>query len=56
MIDFLRAKGTQRMIAYVLRENDGMRELAADAGFVVDRAGSDSDALRLVKTLAPPAT
>ena len=45
MIAYLRSRGTQRLSAYVLRENVSMRELAASHGFVVDRARSDSDAL-----------
>ena len=45
MIGYLRSRGTQRLSAYVLRENVSMRELAASHGFVVDPARSDSDAL-----------
>ena len=36
MIDFLAGRGTQRMVAYVLRENEAMRELARSQGFAVD--------------------
>jgi len=45
MIEHLRRRGTQRMVAYVLRENTAMRDLARAHGFAVDPKGSDSDAL-----------
>ena len=51
MIDFLIGRGTQRMVGDILRENHGMRDLARSNGFVVDPAGSDADALRVVLTL-----
>ena len=51
MIGFLIGRGTQRMVGAVLHENHGMRELARSNGFVVDAAGSDADALRVVLTL-----
>ncbi len=51
MIDFLIGRGTQRMVGAVLHENHGMLELARSNGFVVDTAGSDADALRVVLTL-----
>ena len=51
MIDFLTGRGTQRMVGDILHENLGMRELAQSNGFVVDAAGSDADALRVVLTL-----
>ena len=51
MIDFLAGRGTQRMVGYVLRENDAMRELARSHGFAVDEAASDSDALHFVRVL-----
>ena len=51
MIDFLTGRGTQRMVGDILHENRGMRELARSNGFVVDAAGSDADALRVVLTL-----
>ena len=47
MMDFLPRRGTQRMVAWVLRENKPMRELALALGFVEDRegeaAGGDDD-------------
>ncbi|HEY2925374.1 bifunctional acetate--CoA ligase family protein/GNAT family N-acetyltransferase [Piscinibacter sp.] len=55
MIDFLTRRGTQRMVGYVLRENEAMRELARSQGFAVDASGSDSDALRFVRALPGPA-
>ena len=51
MIGFLIGRGTQRMVGAVLHENHGMRELARANGFLVDAAGSDADALRIVLTL-----
>ena len=51
MIAFLIGRGTQRMIGEILHENHGMRDLARSNGFVVDPAGSDADALRVVLTL-----
>ena len=52
MIEFLSARGTQRMVGYVLRQNEGMRELARSHGFAVNAAASDVDALFV--TLALP--
>ena len=54
MIDFLSRRGTQRMVAYVLRENKGMRELARSQGFAVNSAASDVDALCFVLALPGP--
>jgi acetyltransferase len=51
LIDVLTQRGTQRLVALVLRENMPMRTLACSHGFVLDEAGSDSDALRFVLTL-----
>ena len=53
LIDYLGSRGTQRMVGQVLRENQAMRKLAADAGFTADAAGSNADSVRLVKVLAP---
>jgi acetyltransferase len=54
MVRYCHAQGTQRLVALVLRENDPMLGLARELGFEVDRDASDSDALRLVLSLAPP--
>jgi acetyltransferase len=51
MVAYLRRQGTRRMVGYVMRENLPMRELALAQGFVVDAAGSDADALRVVLEL-----
>jgi acetyltransferase len=51
MVAYLRGHGTQRLVALVLRENAGMRELAAQGGFVLDEAGSDRDVYRYVLDL-----
>jgi acetyltransferase len=53
MLEYLGERGTQRVVAYVLRENDEMRNLALDGGFVVDARTSDPDTVTLVKTLRP---
>jgi len=55
MVAYLRGHGTQRLVALVLRENAGMRELAAQGGFVLDEVGSDRDAYRYVLELASTA-
>jgi len=52
MIRYLRSRGTERVVGFVLHENAGMRDLALSNGFVLDRAGSDVDALRFVLPLA----
>ena len=51
MIGFLSQRGTQRMVGFVLRENEAMRELARSQGFVLDSAMSDANTLRFVLTL-----
>jgi acetyltransferase len=53
MLEYLAERGTQRVVAYVMRENDTMRTLAMDGGFVVDARKSDPDTVILVKTLRP---
>ncbi len=52
LIDFVRQRGTQRLVGLVLRENLPMRKLALSYGFELDEAGSDVDALRFVLDLA----
>jgi len=52
LIDFVRQRGTQRLVGLVLRENLPMRKLALALGFELDEAGSDTDALRFVLQLA----
>jgi len=54
MVRYLRSRGTERVVGFVLPENLAMRDLALSTGFVVDRAGSDADALRLVLALNDP--
>jgi len=51
MIRYLRSRGTERVVGFVLPENLAMRDLALSHGFVVDRGGSDADALRLALPL-----
>ena len=52
MIDFLARRGIQRMVGYVLRENEAMRELAQSQGFVVDAIAAHADTLFLALPLA----
>lgn len=52
MVGYLQGHGTQRLVALVLRENTGMRELATQAGFRLDTPGSDHEALRYVLDLS----
>jgi acetyltransferase len=51
LIDFLKGRGTQRVVGYVLRENTLMNGLAADLGFVQQSRGDSDDTLRWVLTL-----
>lgn len=51
MIEFLRRRGTRRMIGDVLRENAAMRELDRSQRLEVNAAASDADAMRFVLTL-----
>jgi acetyltransferase len=51
LIDFVRLRGTQRLVGLVLRENLPMRKLALSQGFELDETGSDVDALRFVLNL-----
>ncbi len=52
MIGYLVARGTQRMVGDVLRENDGMRKLATSLGFTVNAQASNSDAISVELDLA----
>jgi acetyltransferase len=52
LIAFVRRRGTQRLVGWVLRENLPMRKLALSQGFELDETGSDVDALRFVLNLA----
>ena len=45
MIAFLSRRGTQRLVGYVLRENQTMRELAGALGLTVNPEASTTDAL-----------
>ena len=47
LIDHLRARGTQRLVATVLRENTRMLELAHDLGFAHDALQPDADTYKL---------
>jgi acetyltransferase len=53
MIAFLSQRRTQRMVGYVLRENEAMRGLLTSNGFVVDKAATNEDALCFMRTLVP---
>ena len=47
MIAFLSGRGTQRMVGYVLRENESMRKLALSLGFEPVPSPNDTDAVLL---------
>ena len=51
MIAFLSGRRTQRMVAYVLRENDAMRKLARSMGFKPITAPTDADAVFIALNL-----
>jgi acetyltransferase len=51
IIDYLAARGTERLVAIVLKENLAMRGLAAAEGFVADAARGDVDSVWLVLPL-----
>ena len=55
MIEYLARRGTQRLVGMVLRENDGMRELARSLGLTLDPTASDADSLHFVLDLPSPA-
>ena len=44
----MKARGTQRLIADVLRENTAMRELTMRGAFLLDDATPDNTCLRYV--------
>ena len=52
MIDFLRGRGTQRLMAIVLAENTAMLELAVKLGFQVGEVENDPAVRRVVLTLS----
>ncbi len=51
MIDYVTSNGTQRMVAQVLRENHGMRQLARTHGFTLQLDRSDGETLTFVLDL-----
>jgi acetyltransferase len=51
MIRYLSSRGTRRLVAYVLRENEAMQELARSHGLTLSAAGSDVDMLCFVLPL-----
>jgi acetyltransferase len=52
LIAHLSARGTQRLVGYVLRENEAMRELAHSLDLVAGGPGEEPDVLRFSRTLA----
>ena len=52
MIDFLRGRGTQRLMAIVLAENTAMLELAVKLGFQVGEVENDPAVRRVLLTLS----
>ena len=53
LIDHLRQRGTRRLVAYVLRENERMLQLAHDLGMHPDGAHPDPDTVKVVMDLRP---
>ena len=53
MIEHLRARGTRRMVATVLKENERMLDLARELGFAFDAVQPDADTLRIHLPLTP---
>ena len=51
MMEYLRARGIERVVASVLRENQGMRDLASAHGFRPDGQASGPDPIRYVRDL-----
>jgi len=54
MIEYLRARGTERLVGYVLRENRDMRELALAHGFAVNPSTLEPGTLRVQLDLQRP--
>ena len=54
LIDHLRARGTRRLVATVLKENERMLELARELGFAFDELQPEADTLRLHLSLDRP--
>jgi acetyltransferase len=52
MMAFLSDRGTERMVGYVLRENEAMRKLARSLGFEPTDAPADADAVLLTLKLS----
>ena len=51
LVRHLTARGTQRMVGYVLRENAAMRELARSLGFTAGGPSGEAEVLRLTRSL-----
>lgn len=51
MVDYLKSRGTQRMVAIVRSDNRAMLELADSVGCIVDAASRDTDELHVVLKL-----
>ena len=51
LIEYLRAKGTRRLVATVLRENTRMLDLARLLGFTIDREQPDPDVVAIALPL-----
>jgi acetyltransferase len=52
LVEHARSRGTQRMIALVLRENRAMLQLAKSSGFVVEPDERPSDVIRVSRVLS----
>ena len=53
LIDHLRQRGTRRLVAYVLRENERMLQLARDLGMQPDTSHPDPDTVKVAMDLRP---
>jgi RimJ/RimL family protein N-acetyltransferase len=53
LIDHLRQRGTRRLVAYVLRENERMLQLARDLGMQPDKSHPDPDTVKVAMDLRP---
>ena len=51
IVDWLRAHGTQRLVGWVLAQNEAMRKLATDCGLEVDPHGTEAGVVRYVLDL-----
>jgi acetyltransferase len=56
LIDHLRQRGTRRLVAYVLRDNERMLQLARDLGLQPDAHHPDPDTVKVAMSLQAQGT